>query len=80
MKPTLRFWARAPAQLGVAAAFVAIPYLNLRRIQVLSGNFLSFNAFGVPLADPLAALQVELKSGPRPPASWWGRGWRFSWP
>jgi ferredoxin-type protein NapH len=43
--------------------FVAIPYLNLRRIHILSGNFLSFDAAGLPLADPLAVLQVGLKSG-----------------
>jgi ferredoxin-type protein NapH len=62
MRPTLRFWRRL-AQIGVALGFVAIPYLNLRRIHTLSGNFLSFNAAGLPLADPLAALQVWLKSG-----------------
>lgn len=62
MRPTLRFWRRL-VQMGVALGFVAIPYLNLRRIHVLSGNFLSFNAGGLPLADPLAALQAGLKSG-----------------
>ena len=62
MKFTLRFWRRL-VQMGVAGAFVAIPYLNLKRIHVLSGNLLSFNAFGLPLADPLAAAQVGLKSG-----------------
>jgi ferredoxin-type protein NapH len=60
-RPSLRFWRRT-VQIGVAAAFVAIPYLNLKRIHVLSGNFLSFDAAGVPLADPLAAVQVVLKS------------------
>ncbi len=67
MKPSVKFWRRL-VQLGVAAAFVAIPYLNLRRIHVLSGNFLSFNAAGLPLADPLAALQVAIKSGRAPAA------------
>jgi ferredoxin-type protein NapH len=62
LKPSLKFWRRT-VQLGVAAAFVVIPYLNLKRIHVLSGNFLSFNAAGLPLADPLAAMQVGLKSG-----------------
>lgn len=62
MKPSIKFWRRT-VQLGVAAAFAAIPYLNARRIHTLSGNFLSFEAAGLPLADPLAVLQVGIKSG-----------------
>ncbi len=50
-------------QIGVAVAFIMIPWLNRRHINLFYGNFLSFNAAGLPLADPLAALQVFLKSG-----------------
>ena len=45
-------------QIGGDAAFSAIPYLNKAEITLVSGNFLAFNAAGVPLGDPLAALQV----------------------
>ena len=54
---SIRFWRRL-VQTGVALAFIAIPLLNRMEIHVLAGNFLSFNLAGIPLADPLAALQV----------------------
>ena len=49
-------------QIAVALTFVALPYLNRQRINLFYGNFLSFNAAGLPLADPLAVLQIALKS------------------
>lgn len=39
-----------------------IPYLNRLEINTVRGNFLAFNAAGLPLADPLAVAQVGLKS------------------
>ena len=51
---------RRLVQLGCALAFVAIPFLNRAEISALSGNFLAFNFAGLPLGDPLAALQVAL--------------------
>lgn len=53
---------RRLVQIGCALAFVAIPFLNRAEINTVSGNFLAFNAAGVPLGDPLAALQVLVMS------------------
>lgn len=60
-KPSIRFFRRL-AQFGCAAAFVVIPFLNLREMNALSGNFLAFNFAGLPFEDPLAALQVLLSA------------------
>lgn len=54
---SIRPWRRL-VQIGVVLAFIAIPLLNRKEINALAGNFLSFNFAGLPLADPLAALQV----------------------
>jgi ferredoxin-type protein NapH len=62
MKPNLKFWRRL-GQIGVALVFILIPYLNRRGWNTFRGNFLSFNAAGLPLADPLAVAQVGIKSG-----------------
>jgi ferredoxin-type protein NapH len=61
MKPNLKFWRRL-VQITVALAFIIIPYLNRQGINAVRGNFLAFNAAGLPLADPLAAAQVGIKS------------------
>jgi ferredoxin-type protein NapH len=53
---------RRLVQVGIALAFILIPLLNHYRINYFTGNFLSFNAAGLPLADPLAVLQVTLKN------------------
>lgn len=53
---------RRLVQLGCALTFIALPFLNRAEINVLSGNFLAFDFAGLPLADPLAALQVMLAS------------------
>ena len=53
---------RRALQISVALSFVVLPYLNRQRINFFYGNFLSFNAAGLPLADPLAVLQVARKS------------------
>ena len=60
-KPTIKTWRRA-IQVGVALAFILIPLLNHYRISYFTGNFLSFYAAGLPLADPLAVLQITLKN------------------
>jgi ferredoxin-type protein NapH len=65
MKPNLKFWRRL-GQIGVALAFILIPYLNTRGWNTFRGNLLSFNAAGLPLADPLAVAQVGIKSGQIP--------------
>ena len=51
-------------QFGCAIAFVVIPFMNRAEITLLSGNLLAFNFAGLPLGDPLAALQVMLSSWP----------------
>jgi ferredoxin-type protein NapH len=61
MKPNLKIWRRL-VQISVALAFILIPYLNHRGFNSVRGNFLAFNAGGLPLADPLAVLQVGIKS------------------
>ena len=60
-KPSIKFWRRA-LQIGVDVSFILIPLLNHFRINYFTGNFLSFNAAGLPLADPLAVLQITLKN------------------
>ena len=55
---------RRLVQFGCAIAFVVIPIMNRAEITLLSGNLLAFNFAGLPLADPLAALQVMVSSWP----------------
>lgn len=61
MIKTIRFWRRL-AQFGVLLAFIVIPILNWKEINLLSGNFLSFNFGPLTVVDPMAALQVFLGS------------------
>ncbi len=70
-KPSLKFTRRA-RPIGVALAFVAIPVLNRWRFDQIHGNFLAFSAWGLPLADPLAALQVTLNTWSWPRDLWIG--------
>lgn len=60
-KPTIYTYRRI-LQIGVALSFILIPFLNQMRISFVFGNFLSFNLAGLPLADPLAVLQISLKN------------------
>ena len=53
---------RRSFQVFVALAFIVIPLLNRSRYSMVYGNFLSFHMFGVPLADPLAVLQLTIKN------------------
>ena len=53
---------RCSFQILVALFFVLIPILNRSRYSMVYGNFLSFHVFGVPLADPLAVLQLTTKN------------------
>ncbi len=54
---------RRLVQLAFAGFFVLVPWLNTQKFYELTGNFLSFSFFGIPLADPLAAVQVFATSG-----------------
>lgn len=49
-------------QISVALVFILIPWLNSQHISFVYGNFLCFNLAGIPLADPLAVLQITLKN------------------
>lgn len=60
-KLNIKFYRRT-LQIGVAIAFIIIPWLNHMRISVVYGNFLSFHLYKFPLADPLAVLQITLKN------------------
>ena len=61
-RTTLRTYRRT-IQISVAVTFIIIPWLNHMRISFVYGNFLSFHLFAIPLADPLAVLQITLKNG-----------------
>jgi len=60
-KANLKTYRRA-FQIFVALAFILIPLLNRSRYSMVYGNFLSFHAFGIPFADPLAVLQLTIKN------------------
>lgn len=60
-KPSLKT-CRRTVQISVAIAFIIIPWLNHLRISIVYGNFLSFHFMHLPLADPLAVLQIMLKN------------------
>ncbi len=53
---------RRSFQIFVAIAFVIIPLLNRSRYSYVYGNFLSFHMFGIPLADPLAIVQLTIRN------------------
>ena len=53
---------RRIVQLAVAVAFIVIPILNRSRYSYVYGNFLAFHIFGIPLADPLAILQLTIRN------------------
>jgi ferredoxin-type protein NapH len=60
-RPRLRTYRRI-TQTSVALAFVLIPWLNHIHISFVYGNFLAFRLGPLPLADPLAVLQITLKN------------------
>jgi ferredoxin-type protein NapH len=72
-KPTLKTWRRL-TQIATALAFIVIPWLNTRGHDQLHGNLLSFNLAGLPLADPLAAMQVWVGAGGLTTTLAWGAG------
>lgn len=57
MKPWHARW-RRPAQWGALALFAVLPWLNRKGFHAISGTLFSLDAWGLPLADPLAAAQV----------------------
>ena len=61
LKPGLKT-SRRIIQTIVALAFVLIPWLNHHQISWIHGNFLSLKLYKLPLADPLAVLQIILKN------------------
>jgi len=64
-RPSLKTTRRL-VQALLALAFILIPYLNARGVNLVHGNFLAFDLAGLPLADPLAALQVVVHNWPVP--------------
>jgi len=60
-KPSIKTYRRA-FQIFIAVAFIVIPILNRSRYSMVYGNFFSFHMFGIPLADPLAVLQLTVKN------------------
>ncbi len=61
-RPGLRAWRRA-IQLLLVTAMSLAPFANARDIHWLTGNYFALDLLGLPLGDPLAALQVFFASG-----------------
>ncbi len=61
IRPSIKTWRRL-SQLAIILLFILVPILNKSRYSVLYGNLLSFQLWFVPLADPLAILQLTLKN------------------
>lgn len=53
---------RRCCQVCIILLFIAIPILNKNRYSLFYGNLLSFHFWIIPLADPLAVLQLTLKN------------------
>ena len=60
-KPSIKTCRRL-CQLLIIVMFIVIPILNKNRYSLLYGNLLSFHFWVIPLADPLAVLQLTLKN------------------
>ena len=60
-KPSIKTYRRL-CQLLIIVLFIVIPVLNKNRYSLLYGNMLSFHFWVIPLADPLAVLQLTLKN------------------
>lgn len=65
---------RRATQLATVLAFLLIPLLNAREMYFFVGNMAAFNAGGVPLADPLAMLQVAAATFSATPSMLAGAG------
>lgn len=65
MKKLLRL--RRPVQIAALILLAAVPWLNRAGWTELRGGLFAFDAFGLPLADPLGALQL-LANGVTPGA------------
>ncbi len=72
-KPSLKTTRRL-VQIIIALGFVGVLWLNTQGLYWLQGNFLAFDLAGLPLADPLAALQVAGHNWPWPWRLWLGGG------
>jgi len=60
-RPSIKTWRRC-CQFLIIVMFIVIPILNKNRYSLMYGNLLSFHLWVVPLADPLAVLQLTLKN------------------
>lgn len=58
MRPPSLPTVRRGLQLGVAVVMALVPLANARGLNLINGNLLALEAFGIPLGDPLAAAQV----------------------
>jgi ferredoxin-type protein NapH len=61
-RPSLKF-VRRSVQVAVLAVVAVAPLLGARGVHLFSGNFFFFDLAGLPLADPLAALQAASSAG-----------------
>ncbi len=60
-KPSIKTYRRL-SQLLILLLFIVVPILNKSRYSLLYGNLLSFQMWFIPLADPLAVLQLSIKN------------------
>ena len=51
---------RRCVQAGAALFMIALPFANAAGFHKVSGNFLAFDLFGLPLSDPLSSAQAAL--------------------
>ncbi len=65
---------RRAVQTGTALFMAALPFADVAGFEKVTGNFLSFDLFGLPLADPLASAQAALGGGSIAPALLIGAG------
>ena len=54
---------RRPAQIATLLAFIVLPWANACGWTRMYGSLFAMNIYGLPLADPLSALQVLLTDG-----------------
>ncbi len=60
-KPSIKMTRRL-CQVFIIVLFIAVPILNKNRYSLFYGNLLSFHFWIIPLADPLAVLQLTVKN------------------
>jgi ferredoxin-type protein NapH len=61
-RPGLLFWRRL-TQVALVGLMAAVPFLCLKDVTWITGGYFAVDVLGLPLGDPLAALQALASSG-----------------